>query len=345
MSIKIGPTHESLSKSDGFIFDSEMNFHMMWKQHEFGQWWRCFESLFTHPLSRTFINSVVDDLEYHQRLSPPNGLFKKKKFDQELKQLAHFYGSGSIDLSKNKIVNGAHSLFSVGLASYALEVIHQKRYKIRWNEPTPRIVQLSLDDNADLPPPSSIRPFPWSEQLVLEGHIKSKAFADELTIKEAGHLEIDGERFMLVPASLLERFVSTCLPHAPEVSSAEKIEFPSVWSKPDNSILSVVISSIVDLFSRSERSVYITGTDSWNAYLRAYIFDNGWGKAVTESYDSNSYQTVLRCPKSTLFPFTIGLSAGMWERAHGRKFKLQIIEDNLSIQVIISSLLEYENEV
>ena len=343
MSTRICPTHESLSKSDGFIFDSEMHVYMMWKQHEFGQWWRSFESLFTHPLSRTFINSVVDDLEYHQRLSPPKGLFKKKKFDQELTQLAHFYGSGTIDLAKNKIVNGAHSLFSVGLASYALEVYQQKRYKIRWNEPTPRVVQLSLDDNADLPPPSSIRPFPWSKVLDVDSQNNIRPISDQLGIKELGHLEVDGERFMIVPASLLERFVSTCLPHAPKVSDTNKIQFPNTWSESDNSILSVIIYSVVDIFSRSERSVYITDMGSWDAYLHAYLFDYGWGSAILTSYDLNSYETMLTMPKASLFPFSIGLIAGIWERAHGREFKLQINEINDSIQVVISSLLEYEN--
>jgi hypothetical protein len=343
MSIKMRPTHESLSRIDGFIFDSEMNYYMMWKQHEFGQWWRSFESLFTHPLSRTFINSVVDDLEYHQRLSHPRGLFKKKKFDSELAQLAHFYGSGSIDLTKNKIVNGAHSLFSVGLASYALEVFHQKRYKIRWNEPNPRVVQLTLDDNPDLPPPSSIRPFPWSKVLNTDNQNITQPIADQFTIKESGHLEVDGERFMIVPASLLERFVSTCLPHAPKMSNTDKIQFPNQWSESDNSILSVIISSVVDIFSRSERSVYITGKESWDAYLRAYLFDYGWGSVNLTSYDLNSFETTLILPKASLFPFSIGLMAGIWERAHGRKFKLLINEQNDSIQVVISSLLEYDN--
>ena len=343
MSVKGRPTHESLSRIDGFILDSEMNYYMMWKQHEFGQWWRSFESLFTHPLSRTFINSVVDDLEYHQLLSHPRGLFKKKKFDSELVQLAHFYGSGSIDLTKNKIVNGAHSLFSVGLASYALEVFHQKRYKIRWNEPNPRVVQLSLDDNPDLPPPSSIRPFPWSKVLNKDNQNITQPIADQFTIKESGHLEVDGERFMIVPASLLERFFSTCLPHAPKMSDTDKIQFPNQWSESDNSILSVIISSVVDIFSRSERSVYITGKESWDAYLRAYLFDCGWGSVNLTSYDLNSFETTLILPKASLFPFSIGLMAGIWERAHGRKFKLLINEQNDSIQVVISSLLEYEN--
>ena len=343
MSTRIRPTHESLSKSDGFIFDSEMKVYMMWKQHEFGQWWRSFESLFTHPLSRTFINSVVDDLEYHQRLSPPKGLFKRKKFVQELTQLTHFYGSGTIDLGKNKIVNGGHSLFSVGLASYALEVFHQKRYKIRWNEPTPRVVQLSLEDNADLPPPSSIRPFPWSNMLDVDEQNNIRPVSDQLAIKGPGHLEVDGERFMIVPASLLERFVSTCLPHAPKVNDANKIQFPNTWSESDNSVLSVIVSSVVDIFSRSERSVYITDMKSWDAYLRAYLFDYGWGSAILTSYDLNSFETQLTLPKASLFPFSIGLIVGIWERAHGREFKLLINETNDSIQVVISSLLEYEN--
>ena len=257
--------------------------------------------------------------------------------------MAHFYGSGSIDLTKNEIVNGAHSLFSVGLASYALEVFHQKRYKIRWNEPTPRVVQLSLDDNADLPPPSSIRPFPWSKILDVGTQIKSNALTDQLVIKEAGHLEVDGERFMIVPVSLLERFFSTCLPHAPRVMDADKIQYPDNWSESDNSILSVIISSVVDIFSRSERSVYINGKDSWDAYLRAYMFDQGWGGAILTSYDSDSYETILTLPKAPLFPFSIGLIAGIWERAHGREFKLVIAEENDSIKATICSLLAYEN--
>ena len=338
-------SHESLSSSGGFIFDSEMNCYMMWKQHEFGRWWRSHESLFTHPLSRTFINSVVDDFEFHHRLSPPSGFFKKKKYISELTNLAHFYGSGSIDLTNNQIVNGVHSLFSVGLLSYALEVFHQKRFKVRWNEPNPRIVQLTLDNNKDLPPPHPIKPFPWSDKFVVEEPIQSNTLAEQLTIKETGHLELDGERYMLMPASLLERFFSACLPHVPSISDSNQIKFPTNWSDSDRSVLAVIISSVVELFSLSERSVYISGKESWNAYLKAYLFDHGWGEAILESYESDCYKTTLTFPKTALFPFTIGLVAGIWERAHGRKYKLIIGEKNQRIQVTIRSYLEYQNEV
>ena len=59
MSIKTDFSHESLFFDGGFIFDKEMNRYMLWKQHEFNRWWRGFETLFTHPLSRTFINSCL----------------------------------------------------------------------------------------------------------------------------------------------------------------------------------------------------------------------------------------------------------------------------------------------
>lgn len=343
MSTKTDLPYESLSHQNGFIFDSDMNCYMLWKQHEFNRWWRNFESLFKHPLSRAFINSVVDDLEFHQRLSSPHGFFRKKKFLSELLNLANFYGGGSIDLFKKEIVNSANPLFSVGLASYALEVFHQKRYKIRWNEPTPQVVQLSLEINRELPPPRSVRPFPWSEKKLSVGIVESKPLSDLLVLKELGHLEIDGERHMILPVSLMERFSSTCLPHAPEMSDLDWIQCPSDWSNPDISIISLIISSVVELFSISERAVYITGKDSWAAYLNAYMSEQGWGDAAVLEYDPNSYETTLIFSKSSITPFSIGLVAGIWERAHGRKFHLNLKLIDSSVQVNIRSLLEFQN--
>ena len=335
-------SHQSLSNYDGFIVDSDMNCYMLWKQHEFSRWWRCFEGLFTHPLSRTFINSVVDDLEFHQRLASPTRFFKKKNFKSNLSNLTHFFGSGRIDLSKKEILNGAHSLFSVGLASYALEVFHQTRYKIRWNEPTPRVVQLSLENNTPLPPPKPITPFPWSDTKPPLRETNKTDFSTQLVTKESGHIEIDGERYMLLPASLLERFTSNCLPYAPDMSQIDWIECPSSWSGSECSILSIIITSIGELFSLSERSVYITGPESWGAYLQVYLFDQGWGHVTLVSYDVQSYDTILKVPRNTLSPFSIGLITSIWERAHGRKFKLVIGQEDEQLLVSISSLLEYK---
>ena len=338
-------SHESLTNRDGFIVDSNRNCYMLWKQHEFSRWWRCFEGLFTHPLSRTFINSVVDDLEFHQRLASPTRFFKKKNFNANLVNLSHFFGSGRIDLSKKEIVNGAHPLFSVGLASYALEVFHQTRYKIRWNEPTPRVVQLSLENNTQLPPPSPISSFPWSGKIGPTLESDMIPFSTRLMSKESGHIEVDGERYMLLPASLLERFVSTCLPHAPDMSQINWIECPSLWSSLECSILALIITSIGELFSLSERSVYITGPESWNAYFRVYLLEQGWGHVTLMSYDVHSYDTILQMPRSPLAPFSIGLITSIWERAHGRKFKLIIGQEDELLQVSISSLLEYNVQV
>ena len=336
-------SHESLSYSNGFLFDQDMNCYMVWKQHEFSRWWRCFESLFNHPLSRVFINSVVDDLEFHNRLFFPKGFLKRKKFNQQVSNLTQFYGSGTIILSKNQILNGAHSLFSVGLASYALEVLHQTRYKIRWNEPSPLLVQLSLEENSDLPPPSSVKPFPWSKKLTQMGELDTNYLAKMVHVKELGHMEIDGERHMIIPASILNRFVSACLPHAPDLSATEWIDCPADWSKSEASILTLIIESTCKLFSLSERSVYITGKESWKAYFESYMSGFGWGQGDVIFYDAQTYKTVINLPKTSITPFSIGMAAGIWERAHGRKFRLNLSVVDNSIQLIICSLLDYEN--
>ena len=150
---------------------------------------------------------------------------------------------------------------------------------------------------------------------------------------------------MLLPASLLERFVSSCLPHAPDMSQNNWIECPALWSSSECSILSVIITSIGELFSLSERSVYITGPESWNAYFRVYLLEQGWGHVTLMSYDVHSYDTILQMPHSPLAPFSIGLITSIWERAHGRKFKLIIGQEDELLQVSISSLLEYNVQV
>ena len=107
---------------------------------------------------------------------------------------------------------------------------------------------------------------------------------------------------------------------------------------------SLYTTYLVEMFSFSERAVYITGKESWSAYLRAYLSEQGWGDAAVLLYDSSSYDTTLTFCKSSITPFSIGLVAAIWERAHGRKFHLTLSGVEQAINVNIRSLLEYENE-
>ena len=68
---------------------------ILWRQHEFHSWWNQFEAIIDHPLSRTFINGVVDSLEFKNTMPRIGGLFRKKKFKKESNHIGGQLGWGT----------------------------------------------------------------------------------------------------------------------------------------------------------------------------------------------------------------------------------------------------------
>ena len=135
---------------------------ILWRQHEFHSWWNQFEAIIDHPLSRTFINGVVDSLEFKNTMPRIGGLFRKKKFKKESNHIGGQLGWGTFSLENQNVMQSAHPLLSVALGQYLLEAYHEQRFKVRWVEPRSQTVQLEIEASSDLPHPKPVESFPWS---------------------------------------------------------------------------------------------------------------------------------------------------------------------------------------
>ena len=312
---------------------------VLWKQHEFHSWWNRFEAIIDHPLSRTFINGVVDSLEFKNTMPRIGGLFRKKKFKKESEDIGGQLGWGIFQLESQNVVQSAHPLLSVALGQYLLEVYHEQRFKVRWVEPRPQTVQLEIESSPDLPHPKPVESLPWSITQQLNA-TDSSLILDRNSQNE---LKFEGERVVLIPIESMDRFLSGCLPY---VSQQDVQWFNEHSCKLDihKHLLRSIIQSISEMFLKSEQPVYIIDESSWTAYIENYICERGWGDAHVTDYDTSNYTLELRMHMQSQFPFTIGLLCGMWERAHGRACRLSLRKENDTFVVQIQSLLDYENQ-
>ena len=312
---------------------------VLWRQHEFHSWWNLFEAIIDHPLSRTFINGVVDSLEFKNTMPRVGGLFRKKKFKQEADYIGGQLGWGTFQLEKQNVVHGAHPLLSVGMGQYLLESYHEKRFKVRWVEPMSQTVQIETEASPDLPHPKPIEPMPWSVVQVMYS-TDSSLMLNQL---EQNELKYEGERVVLIPIESMDRFLTSCLPYVSQ-QDVQWFEANSCTFEAYEHLLRATLQSVSAMFLKSEQPVYIIDESSWAAYIENYICERGWGNAQVMSYDTSDYTLELTMPMQSQFPFTIGLLCGMWQRAHGRAYRLSLRKENDTFVVQIQSLLDYENQ-
>lgn len=312
---------------------------ILWRQYEFHSWWNQFEAIINHPLSRTFINGVVDSLEFKNTIPQIGGLFRKKKFKKESNHIGGQLGWGTFQLENQNVVQSAHPLLSVALGQYLLEAYHDRRFKIRWVEPRPQTVQLEIEPSPDLPHPKPVESLAWSTDVEVK-ITESSLIIDQHSQNE---LKFEGERVVLIPIESMERFLLGCLPYVPQQDvkwfDATRCEFDTL-----EHLLRTIIQSISGMFLKSEQPVYIIEESSWTAYIENYICERGWGIAHVTNYDTSDYTLELTIPMQRQLPFTIGLLCGMWERAHGRAYQLSLKKENDTFAVQIQSLLDYENQ-
>ena len=312
---------------------------IIWRQHEFHTWWNAYESLMQHPLSRIFVNAFVDSFEINQTLSPTRGLFRKKKFHIEMDRMTAFLGWGRVDFDERRVIQSAHSLLSVALGQYAIETFEQNRYKVRWVEPRSQTVQLELEMTTDLPPPQPHNPFPWSRSFVTSKSKRSQTIIDN---HGGCELRVEGERVVLIPLLALERFLSTCLPYAPESKDEWFNHQIESFSEFEN-LVKITVKSISAMFLKSELPVYIIDNSSWDSYIEHYLVERGWGAIEIIEYDVSSLELNCSIQSGGNLPFTLGMICGMWERAHGRAYRINLSKKGQTFFIKIQSFLEYQN--
>ena len=313
---------------------------ILWKQHEFHTWWNLFESRMEHPLSRTFINALVDTFELNNTIKDVRGLFRKRKLRQEVERISSLLGWGLVQLEEKRIVNSAHPLLSVAISHYTSELFYQQRYKLRWTEPRPQIVQIETEVTPQIPLPQEHAKMPWSGKRTASVFVQSPL---KLDVQETNELRLEGERMVLIPIDSLERFFSGCLPYAPD-SQHDWFDNQSTDLHAHENLLKIIIRTTAEMFLSSDRPVYIVDGSSWDAYIEHYLQERGWGSIEERIYNSSTFEFEFSMTKERHFPLTLGMLIGIWERAHGRSSQISIHEKNDIFRVKIESLLEYKNQ-
>lgn len=324
--------------SNGRIYDALIGDVIIWKQHEFHAWWNLFESQINHPLSRTFVNAFVDALELNGLLKTKRGLFGQKKFDKELRLLSLKLGWGYVNLGQSSVTQSAHSLLSVALAQYALETLGQCRYKVRWVEPRPQTVELDLEISSNLPSPNPHDSPSWCS---IDQDFQRLESSPTLDIVNDYELRMDGERVVLIPIQAIERFLVSCKPYA-SPSNLNWFESNVEMVDSEQHLLETIIQSVASMFLQSDKPVYIIDESSWQSYIVHYLHERGWGSIDLTDYDGSTFELNASLKKGSHLPFTLGILCGMWERAHGRSYRISLNEKSDIFLVKIQSFLEYQ---
>ncbi|MBJ14783.1 MAG: hypothetical protein CMB70_05380 [Euryarchaeota archaeon] len=330
---------KGIDASNGRLHDTLIGDIIVWKQHEFHAWWNAFENLIDHPLSRVFVNAFVDSLELKGPLNGKQGLFAKRKFDKELKALCRKLGWGFVNREQRCVTQSAHPLLSVAFAQYTLELFEQCRYKVRWIEPQPQMVQLEIETSNNLPSPNTHEVPPWSKDEHRELNVARFPVLDAVNEYE---LKLDGERVLLIPLQAIERFLVACKPYA-SPPSLMWFESNIPMADSDQHLLQTTISSVASMFLESNRPVYIIDESSWQSYIEHYLHEYGWGSFNVIMYDATTFEFHASLNKGPMLPFTLGILCGMWERAHGRTYRVSLYKENDIFHVKIHSFLDYQN--
>ncbi len=332
--------HLQSLREKGLLWQQSIGEVLVWKQHEFYTWWNLFETRMEHPLSRTFINACVDAFELNNTIKDIRGLFRKKKLRHEVERISSFLGWGLVEPEQKKILHSAHPLLSVALGHYVIELYHQQRYKIRWTEPRPQIVQLETESSPQLPLPQPHAKMPWSGERRTFTNEQSLL---EFKVQEMNELRLEGERVVLIPLHSLERFFSGCLPYVPE-NQGDWFNNQDTGLGAHENLLKTIVRTTAEMFLSSEQPVYIIDQSSWDAYIEHCLRERGWGSIETKKYDSSTFEFEFSMSMASHFPLTLGVVVGMWERAHGRSSRIFLQEKNDIFLVKIESLLEYQNQ-
>ena len=154
-------------------------------------------------------------------------------------------------------------------------------------------------------------------------------------------MRLEGERVVLVPIQAIERFLVACKPYG-SPSSMDWFESNVEMNDSDQQLLGTIIQSIASMFLKSDKPVYIIDESSWQSYIDHYLHERGWGSLDVTNYDGSTFELSGSLKKGSHLPFTLGILCGMWERAHGRAYRVSLDEKYDIFLVKIESFLQYQ---
>ena len=326
--------------NDNSIVDSKLKSWILFQNLEFMKWIHCFESLVGIPIGRIVHNSAADaeEVSLSDFGEAKYRFFAHKKFRKDLENRWALFGWGSPLFPDSKIRTNLFPAVAAGFFLASKEKLETQRFKIEWNQYHETQINCKFTHIKDkIPPPKGIENLPWCRPFDVNKESRPPAF--NLESQKVGW-SVEGDSMFVIPCQFFNRLIGNVVGYGGDLESdlARKWDLNGIEENINQSLIYAFVAT-KEVFLQSNVHVYLQDKHSWYSVIKAHLNQYGLGGIVNISENNDSTIFVLKLLPS--LPLTIGKLVGLWERAYGKESRCKISFENDSVELEISSLLEY----
>ena len=333
--------------SDGMIRDSLRDSKPVWVigTNVFERWIQGVEERTGQSLGRRLAHAAAESEEFMLRKGKfqiPKGInpdsWLSTLNDWHSRGIGYFNSLDSSDEETRVIIsNPASGPICAGLLASTFEVSSNRRYRFRWVESKKQSLIFSLfPDNSDIPPPEE-KLQTWSQE---DFQVSNLDLFDSLELGHNGSWAINSNRCMIIHLDLILRFADNCTTYLDQIHTGRVDYEFSGLDESEVVMWTAMADSIRDVTFETAPHILISKPNDWKQTAHRHLSYNGLGAIYTaESIDSHGgVKLILDC---CFHPaISGGILLACWERAYGRRGKLNYQIDNGSVCFFLSSSVE-----
>ncbi len=356
--LKVGKGHEDVplvqrwvSTSDGLIRDSAREMQPVWiiGTNYFESWIQGVEERTNQSLGRRLAHAAAESEEYMllkgKSYSMPKGgnpdTWNSLQNDWMSRGIGYF---SSLDSSNEEkrivVVKPAYGPICAGFIASAVETSSNIRHRFRWSESKDQSLIVSLSpDQSEVPPPRKMKTF-WVDN---ESEKCNSELFETLEIGHNGSWAIMGNRCMVIHRDLILRFAEYCEPYLDEIHTGYDNYIFSGNSQDENLMWTAMADSIRKSTFESAPHILISKPDDWKRVTSRHLSLHGLGNV--SSVDAIDSHGGVKLSLSGCFHPAIsgGVLLACWERAYGRRGKLQCDINSGAVSLFLSSSVALVN--
>jgi hypothetical protein len=333
--------------SDGMIRDSLRGSEPVWVigTNVFERWIQGIEERTGQSLGRRLAHAAAESEEFMLRKDKsqiPKGINPDSWYstlnDWQARGFGNFNSLDSSDEETRVIIsNPAHGPICAGFLASTFEVSSNRRYRFRWVESKKQSLILSLfPDDSNVPPPQE-KFQTWSQE---DFQISNLDLFDTLETGHNGSWSIYGNRCMIIHLDMIQRFADYCATYLDQIHTGRVDYEYSGLAESEVLMWTAMADSIRDVTFESAPHILISKPSDWKQTAHRHLSYNGLGAIISaESIDPHGGVKLIL--DSCFHPaITGGVLLACWERAYGRRGKLNFLIDNTSVCLFLSSSVE-----
>ena len=336
--------------TDGTIADSEREGEIAWRvsTNSFEKLFQGIEARLGQSLGRRLAHAAAESEEYLLSLkggSRPRGRDSKSWSGLHRDWMGRGIGKlESLDDGEEirLLVSGSASApICAGFATSSWEYLTGQRHRFRWSQSSQEGLVINLElDGATIPQAQKTKQN-WLKnyQQIPDLQTASKLIED-LEINEDGRWFLMGIRTMFIHRDLILKFEEYCLPYLDEIHEGRR---DYNWSNLDenrHAWWTVMADTQREIFYSTGHHIFVSDVKDWLMIARRHLSMDGLGKITTSTaLDANGGVEFLfgHCFHPAL---VCGVLLGCWERAYGRRGKVDLAMENGNFILKINSLSE-----